>query len=152
MTTPRRSARRPARPATHLGDAGVVTIELVAMLPVFVLVLLLLLGFARVEQSRIHVTGAAHAAARSASLARTPTAGTAAASSTASSTLAGSGDHLRRRPARISPHQPVRPGGVVTVTITCTVWLGDLTSLPVPGSIEFVESGSSNIETYRGSR
>ena len=82
----RRTARRAGRQQC---DRGSVSLELAALAPVLLLLVLLTVAAMRITLAGAQVDGAARDAARAASLARTPASATAAAQQSAARTLAG---------------------------------------------------------------
>ena len=138
MTTP------PHQRRTRRGDDGAATAEMLC----WVVAALLLLGFAvytiRGVTASIDVANTADAAARAASLAPT-----AAGAVTAATEVVRSdhGDACRQASVRVDTSR-FRPGGQVTVTVTCTVTISDLPALgPVQHRVTGV--GTAPIDTYR---
>lgn len=114
-------------------DRGSVAAELALITPLLVLVLLLLVAAARLVSARQKVNDVAHQAARSASIARSPSTATTAATSTAHRAITAGGmacQHLKVSTDTTDFH----PGGSVTVRLTCTVELSDLVLLTLPGT------------------
>jgi hypothetical protein len=88
-------------------------------------------------------------AARAASLARDP--GTAATQAAAVAQAALASEHVTCNPLTVSPDTSAfRPGGQVTVQVTCTVSLAGLALLHVPGSQTLTAGFTSHIDVYRG--
>lgn len=129
-------------------DTGSSTVELVLVTPLLVMLGLFVVLCGRLVAVQLDVDAAAHAAARAASLARTPAAATRDATAAARDTLAG----------RASCPQPTvtvdvggfRPGGSVTVTLVCEVPLADLSLLSVGGHRAVTSRASAPVDTYRG--
>lgn len=114
-------------------DRGSAAAELTLLAPLLVLVLLLLVAAARLVSARHKVNDAAHQAARSASIERSPSAATDAATSTARTAITTGGvacQHLNVT----TDTSGFRPGGHVSVELTCTVALSDLALLQLPGA------------------
>ena len=116
--------------------------------PLLVMFLLFAVFCGRLVSVQLDVDAAAHAAARAASLARTVPAAQADARRVAADTLGS-------RAACTAPTVDVdldglRPGGVVTVTVTCTVPLADLALLGIPGTRTVTSTARSPIDRYRG--
>ncbi|QIZ37900.1 TadE/TadG family type IV pilus assembly protein [Saccharopolyspora sp. ASAGF58] len=134
-------------------EEGSASVELAVLTPVVLLVLVLMVAGGRIVTAHTALEHAATAAARAASLARTPTAAHAAAVGTGTRVL---GDqHL---PCTDIQHTldtsgfGTRPGqaGVVTIRVRCTVTLSDLTSLPgLPGTVGLDAASSSPVDPYR---
>jgi Flp pilus assembly protein TadG len=147
MTEPTRrapSTRRLAGP-----DDGSAAVETVILVPILLLVLLVAITVGRLESARLHVDAAAGSAARSASLARSPSGAQTAARAEAARALASAGMSC--------PHPQVavdtaafRPGGVVKVTVTCRADLGDLAGMGfVPIDTAISRTSVSQVDRYR---
>jgi hypothetical protein len=94
-------------------------------------------------------SASAQQAARAASLARTPEAASAQATQVAQAALAG--QSVSCDPAVITADTgDFVPGGVVTVQVTCTVRLSDLSLLHVPGTETITAVFTAPIDVYRG--
>jgi Flp pilus assembly protein TadG len=142
--------RRPylIRPLTHR-DRGSAAAELVLVTPVLILMLLFAVAVGRLVQARLEVDSAAEQAARAASLARNPAAAAAEAVSVAQAALAS--QDINCSPVNVSPDTTdFVPGGQVSVQVSCTVHLSDLSLLHVPGSQTLTSTLSSPIDVYRG--
>ncbi len=137
-------ASRP--PSRERGSAAA---ELVLVTPLLILFLLFAVAAGRLVQGKLDVDSAAQQAARAASLARTPQAASAQAQQVAQAALAG--QSVSCDPAVITPDLgDFVPGGEVTVTVTCTVRLSDLSLLHIPGSETITATFTSPVDTYRG--
>lgn len=143
---------RPARPHASRPpsrERGSAAAELVLVTPLLILFLLFAVAAGRLVQGRLDVDSAAQQAARAASEARTPQAAAAQAQQVAQAALAG--QSVSCDPAVITPDLgDFVPGGEVTVTVTCTVRLSDLSLLHVPGSETITATFTSPVDTYRG--
>ncbi|HEY3717760.1 MAG TPA: TadE/TadG family type IV pilus assembly protein [Jatrophihabitantaceae bacterium] len=127
---------------------GFATLELVIMIPVFVIVVLLVVGFGRVTHAKQLVEQAASAAARAATLQSNPTAAATAAQQEAQSTLSGAGISCGSFSADVNTAD-FRPGGEVTVSVRCTASLADLVTAGFPGSKTLTATSSSPLEQLR---
>lgn len=143
-----RAARTPARrPGSR--ERGSAAAELVLVSPFLFLLLLFAVAVGRLVQGRLDVDSAARQAARAASLARIPQAAIAQAQQVAQAALAG--QSVSCDPAVITPDLgDFLPGGEVTVQVTCTVRLSDLSLLHIPGSETITAAFTSPVDTYRG--
>ncbi len=131
------------------GDSGSAAAELVLITPLLILIMLLIVTAGRLVDARLQVDGAAMQAARAASLARDP--GTAATQAAATAQAALASEHVTCNPLAVSPDTSAfRPGGQVTVQVTCTVSLAGLALLHVPGSQTLTAGFTSPIDVYRG--
>ena len=148
--SPTTRAAQPPRPGAaaprHLrGDRGSVAAELAVSVPILVLVVLIAVASYAMARANLHVNAAAAAGARAASLARSATAATSAATEAANADLAG-------RCARLSIDVDTgafRRGGQVRVTVSCTVTTHGLTGIALPGSTTFTATATSPIDVYR---
>jgi len=131
------------------GDRGSAAAELVLITPLLIVILLLIVAAGRLTDARLQVDSAARQAARAASLARDPAAAAAQADATARAALAS--EHITCNPMSVSPDTGAfRPGGEVTVTVSCTVSLSGLALLRLPGAETLTASFSSPVDAYRG--
>ena len=130
-------------------DDGSAAAELVLVTPLLMLILLLIVAAGRLTDARLQVDSAAMQAARAASLARDPAAAISQAQTTAQVALAS--DHVTCDPLTVTPDTTLfRPGGQVSVQVSCTVSLAGLTLLHLPGSQTLTASFTSPIDLYRG--
>ena len=120
----------------------------VLVTPVFVLLALFVVLCARTASARIDVDAAASAAARAASLARTPGAARTAATEAAAAALVGRSVTCARLSVPVDT-SAFRRGGTVAVTVRCAVTLSDLGLLGV-GATRVVEaSATAPIDVFR---
>ncbi|MGY6655371.1 TadE/TadG family type IV pilus assembly protein [Amycolatopsis sp. TRM77291] len=130
-------------------ERGSAAAELTLLTPLLILLLLFVVLCGRLADTKLRINDVAHQAARAATLARTPSQATANAQATASAALASAG--ITCQSLSISTDtQGLKPGSTVTVTVSCSVGLGDLTMLGVPGSRRFESSFSSPVDVWRG--
>jgi Flp pilus assembly protein TadG len=116
---------------------------LLVMLLVFVAVVV-----HRGVDARLRLEDAAHHAARAASFERTPATATAAAQSTAANALSSVG----RMCASLTVDTitgGIRPGGTVTVIVSCSVNFGDALMLGVPGHKRLSATAVEPIDFWR---
>ncbi len=130
------------------GESGSVATELVLLTPLLILMLLFVVALGRLAGARLDVDGAAAQAARAASIARDPSTATAMAQQTATSALGSDGVTCGHLTVTTDTAQ-FAPGGSVTVTVTCSVGLSDLTGLRLPASESISSTSTSVIDTYR---
>ena len=148
MTDVARPARPRARPPQSR-ERGSAAAELVLVAPFLFLLLLFAVAAGRLVQARLDVDSAAQQAARAASLARAPAAASAQATQVAQAALAG--QSVSCDPAVITPDLgDFEPGGEVTVQVTCTVRLSDLSLLHIPGTETITAVSTAPIDVYRG--
>ena len=153
MTGPWSGSRADGRGSTNRRerDRGSIAAETAIAIPVLVAVLVfaaVLIG--RGVDARLRIDDAASQAARAASIARTPSAATAAATQTVEQALAGGGAECPN-PATTVDTSQFRPGGVVEVTVRCHLDLSQAALLGVPVSKTISATASSPIDTFRAS-
>jgi Flp pilus assembly protein TadG len=130
------------------GQAGSAAVELVLVTPVFVVLLLFVVGLGRMAHARQDVTTAAGVAARAASIEVNPAVAASDARRAANETLANKG--LDCRALRVAVDvSDYRPGGIVKATVWCTADLSDAVLSGLPGSRTFTATGRVPIETWR---
>ena len=145
MTGRRRSLRLRQRGD---GESGAVATELVLLTPLLIVMLLFVVALGRLAGARLDVDGAAAQAARAASIARDPATASAMAQQTATAALGSDGVTCANLSVNTDTSQ-FEPGGLVAVTVTCTVGLSDLTGLRLPASESVTSTASSVIDSYR---
>jgi Flp pilus assembly protein TadG len=130
------------------GDDGLAALELAILTPLFIAMLLLVVGFGRVSHGRQLVDQAAAAAARAAALTNAPGAAANAAQQAADDTLSQAG--VSCGSVRVDVNTGAfRPGGFVDVTVRCTADLSRLALAGLPGSVTLTASSRSVLETNR---
>jgi len=141
------AARSPVDAARR--DHGSAAVELVLVAPLLVLLMLLIVAAGRLTESRQQVDSAAMQAARAASLARDPAAASADAEATARAALASASITCGGL-AVSTDLGAFRPGGQVTVQVSCTVSLSGLAMLRLPGAETLTSQFTSPIDVFRG--
>ena len=131
-------------------DAGASTAEVALLTPLLLMLLLLVVLCGRLAAAQIDVDAAASSGARSGSLARSQAAAVAGAERTARASLASRGVTCESTDVHVSTGG-LRPGGAVTVTVSCRVRMSDLVLLKVPGSRVVQSSATSPIDQWIGS-
>lgn len=142
------AARRRIR-TLHRDERGSAAAELTLLTPLLIVLLLFVVFCGRLADTKLRINDVAHQAARAATLARSPSQATSNAQATASAALASAGITCQSLSVSTDT-QGLKPGSTVTVTVSCSVGLGDLTSLGVPGSRTFESSFSSPVDVWRG--
>jgi Flp pilus assembly protein TadG len=130
------------------GDDGLAALELAILTPLFIAMLLLVVGFGRVSHGRQLVNQAAAAAARAAALTNAPGAAVNAAQQAADETLSQAGISCGKVGVDVNTGG-FRPGGFVDVTVRCTADLSRLALAGLPGSVTLTASSRSVLETNR---
>jgi Flp pilus assembly protein TadG len=139
-------ARLRARAAEDNGSAAA---ELVLITPLLIMILMLIIAAGRLTDARLQVDSAAMQAARAASLARDPAAADSQAEATAQAALVS--EHVTCDPLTVTPDTAeFRPGGQVSVQVSCTVSLAGLTLVHLPGSRTLTATFTSPIDVFRG--
>ncbi|MEC3974324.1 TadE/TadG family type IV pilus assembly protein [Amycolatopsis sp. H20-H5] len=135
--------------ALVLDERGSATAEMVLLTPVLIVMLLFVMFCGRLADTNLRLNDVAHQAARAASLSRSTASAQNDARATAHSALANAGITCQHLAVSVNA-AGLRPGATVSVTVDCTVGLGDLALLGVPGSTTLSASFSSPVDTYRG--
>lgn len=131
-------------------ERGSVAAETAIAVPVLVTILVFVgVLLARGVDARLRVDDAAHQAARAASLTRAPLNAVTAATQTADQALSAAGGACRAPAVSVDVSQ-FRPGGVVTVTVSCHLDLSQAALLGVPTSRTLTATASSPVDTWRG--
>ncbi|MPZ79669.1 MAG: pilus assembly protein TadE [Actinophytocola sp.] len=130
-------------------DRGSATAEMVLLTPLLIIMLLFIVFCGRLAGSNLRLNDVAHQVARAASLARTTTSAQNDARATAQTALADAGITCQSLAVTVNT-AGLRPGSTVTVDVSCTVGLSDLSLLGVPGSTTLSASFASPVDTYRG--
>ncbi|MEU1808393.1 TadE/TadG family type IV pilus assembly protein [Micromonospora aurantiaca (nom. illeg.)] len=131
------------------GDAGSSTVEVTLLAPLLVGLLLFIVLCGRLVAVQLDVDAAASGAARTGSIARTESAARIQAEQTARDTLAARGLSCADATVTVTTGG-LRPGGAVTVSVSCRVPLADLVLLGVPGSRVVTSTATSPVDQWRG--
>jgi Flp pilus assembly protein TadG len=129
-------------------ERGSASLEAVLLVPILILVLGITVGLGRVVAGRNDADDAASEAARAASLTRSASDAGAAATQAASGRLAAASS-LCRDPAIRTDTSDFRPGGVVAVSVTCTV---DLAGTSLPARATVTARSVQPLDPFRGLR
>ncbi|MDT4991340.1 MAG: hypothetical protein QOH97_1232 [Actinoplanes sp.] len=148
-STAQRVLRARIRALVANGDRGSSTTEMALTTPLLVAILLFVVLCGRLVSAQMDLDAAASSAARAASLARTEPAARADADRTARDTLTARRVTCQQVDVTVTGN--LRPGGAVTVRVSCTVPMSDLTLLGVPGSRALESTATSPIDRWRGS-
>lgn len=130
-------------------QAGAAVAEAVLLAPALLTVLLVVVYAGQLSHVEAQVRSAASASARAASLAQTAPAAQAAAAATAADDLAQAGVVCTDRQVTADV-SGLGPGGQVTAEVACTMSLGELTGLGLPGARTVTASSTMPVDTYRG--
>ncbi len=132
---------------TDRGDSG--PLELVILMPVVLALFGLVVAFGRTTTADTDVEHAARVGARAAASAQTSGGGRALAQDVIVDSLRSAGLSCAAGPA-VSVGGDWTPGGRVTVTVSCTASLADVTRLGLPGSRTLTASATEVIDRTRG--
>ncbi|TDD41383.1 TadE family protein [Saccharopolyspora elongata] len=136
----------------RFSDVGSVSVELAILMPMLLALVVLVIAGGRIVTADLAVEHAATAAARAASLARTPAAAHSNAISAGTRALAERNLTCAGLQVTADTGGFGRPGalGIVTVTLRCSVSLADLTGIPgLPASIPLRAVFTSPVDPYR---
>ena len=122
--------------------------EIVILTPLFIVLLLLVVGLGRYAHAEQLTEQAAGAAARAASLTNGGAAATGAADRAARDTLAGLGLTCTGLHTAVDTSR-FRAGGQVAVTVSCTADLSATVLAGLPGSVTVDATAAAPLETYR---
>lgn len=129
-------------------ERGTAAVELTLLAPVFLVILLFVVGLGRMAHANQQVESVAADAARAASLERNTAASTAVARNAAQRSLDQAGLSCQDMDVDVDVSQ-YRPGGSVRVRVTCTASLKDVAMAGFPGQRKFHATSVVPIETYR---
>ncbi|MBT8225653.1 MAG: hypothetical protein KJO75_09175 [Dactylosporangium sp.] len=120
----------------------------VLILPMAAIMAVFAIFCTRLAGTRLDLNATAAAAARAASMARTPDAADAAAHTAATADLASR--HRTCNPLIVEVDTgDFRVGGQVTVTLACTMSTAHLTGLGLPGTVDASATASAVIDSHR---
>ena len=137
-----------SRQVTSGRDGGSAAAELVLITPLLILMMLLIVAAGRLVDARLQVDSAARQAARAASIAPGPSAAVTGATMTAQSALTGQNITCAAPEVSVNTSDD-RPGGQVTVQVTCAVQLSGLSGLHLPGTVTVTSRFTSPVDVYR---
>lgn len=132
-------------PARQDPQAGSMAVEMTLMTPVLVAFLLLVISAGRFVAVRGEVEAAGRDAARAASMTRDLGSATLAAQQASNVFVDG---RWRCAPVQLG-ESDWRPGGTVTVTLSCQVRYADLGLIGLPGSVTVTRNSSAPLDEYR---
>jgi Flp pilus assembly protein TadG len=131
------------------GDAGSAALELALITPVLLALLLLVVALGRLGAARQDVDAVAAQAARAASIALSPAEARSAAQQAASAALAAGSLTCQALEVDVDTTS-FRPGGQVAVDVACTVALGRVSDIGLPGARVLRARAVEVVDTYRG--
>jgi Flp pilus assembly protein TadG len=139
------------RPRSRHDADGSVTVELVLLTPVFLALLMFVIGVGRLADANGQLAGAARDAARAASQSSSPAAAVTAAQQTAAADITGAGitcGHLDVR----TDTSTFTPGGVVRVNVSCVTTLADVALAGFPGHKTLTAAAAAPLDRYASTR
>jgi len=132
-------------------ETGTAVLELVLLVPVFVMFVFVAVGLGRLGLARGNIDAAARDAARAGSLTRSGDDAVAAATAATNDSLAANNLTCADLAVDVDTGQ-FRPGGFVRVDVTCRVELADLVGMWTPGASTMTARGVAVVDSYRASR
>ena len=129
------------------GDSG--PLEMVILLPAVLLLFGLVVAFGRTTTADTDVEHAARVGARAAASAQTSGGGSALAQAVVADSLRRAGLACASGPS-VAVGGPWVPGGRVTVTVSCTTSLADVTKFGIPGARTLTATATEVIDRTRG--
>lgn len=129
-------------------EAGHAAIEIVILTPLLLILLLVVVAMGRMAHARQQVESVAADAARAASLERNTALSATAAKQAANASLGAAGMSCSGLTVGVDVSN-YQPGGRVTVTVSCTARLADLTMAGFPGLRTYRATSTVPIETWR---
>ncbi len=136
-----RARRRP-------DERGVAVLEMVLLVPVFLVLVFFAVAMGRLGQAREDIDAVARDAARAGSIARSPDDARAAAETTASDVLASHGLTCAGLAVNVDTAD-FRPGGWVRVDVSCTISVADLAGIWAPGDKTMQARGLAVVDAFR---
>jgi hypothetical protein len=130
------------------GQAGMMSLELAIAFPVIIVMLLVVVAFGRVTHGRQLVDEAAAVASRDAALATTPGQATERARASALATLTEAGVSCQNPRVDVDT-TAFRPGGQVSVVLSCSSDLSRMALIGLPGHLKLTSTARTPIEHYR---
>jgi len=126
----------------------VAVLELVLLVPVFLVLVLMAVAMGRLGQARQDIDAVARDAARAGSIARSADDAEDAARAAADDVLATHNLTCANLAVNVDTAE-FRPGGWVRVDVSCTISFSDLTGLWAPGEKVMSARGLAVVDSYR---
>jgi Flp pilus assembly protein TadG len=130
-------------------ERGVAVLELVLLVPVFVLLVYVVVGMGRLGLARVNLDGAARDATRAGSIARSADDAVVAARTAADTALGSHSLTCADLGVGVDTAE-FRPGGWVRVEVTCTVSMAELVGLWAPGDKTMQAESQAVVDSFRG--
>ncbi len=129
-------------------ERGVAVLELVLLVPVFLMLVFFGVAMGRLGQAREDIDAVARDAARAGSIARSADDAQTAATTTASDVLASHGLTCAGLAVNVDTAD-FRPGGWVRVDVSCTISVADLAGIWAPGDKTMQARGLAVVDAFR---
>ncbi len=130
-------------------DAGTMALELAILTPLLIAFMMMMVGLGRIVESQSQVDGAAHDAARAASIARTPQGARVEADDAVAAVINGEKRWCQGGPRTNVDLSHWGRGGQVTVTVRCRADLGGLSLVGFSASKTLTGTATAPIDTLR---
>jgi len=134
--------------AARRGERGAATVEVAILTPVLLTVIGFVIFVGRIGSLSERVQTASRDGARAASLERTPLAASTASQQATTASLTDHRIACENFTVRTDT-TGFQPGGTVTVTVSCTVSLSNITGFGLPGTKTISSTSTEVIDTYR---
>ncbi len=134
---------------TSTDERGTAVLELVLLVPVFLLMVYVVVGLGRLGTARGDIDAVARDAARAGSIARSADQAAAAARAAATDALGVHDIPCAELAVDVDTAQ-FRPGGRVSVEVSCRVELRDLVGMWAPGIKTMSAQSQAVVDTFRG--
>ncbi|MFI5953353.1 TadE family protein [Cryptosporangium sp. NPDC051539] len=134
-------------------DDGSIAVEFAILLPAFVLLIAVAAVIGRQTVAQTAIEGAAHDAARAASISRTAATAQARGTAAANDVLDAQGLHCDPVTVTVDTRQFARPVGQpasVTAVVSCSVAFSDIAVPGLPGNRTLSATFTSPLDLYRG--
>lgn len=134
------------------GEEGSIAVEFAILVPAFVLLIAVAGVVGRQTVAQTAIEGAAHDAARAASISRTAATAQSHGAQAAQSVLADQGLHCDPVTVTVDTSQFGRPVGqaaAVTATVSCSVAFSDIAVPGLPGNRTLTATFTSPLDIYR---
>ncbi len=130
-------------------SSGAGVVSMVLMIPVLILIVELAVLGGRLAGAEGEIQSTARQASREASFAAGPGSALGLANIVAGDSLNNASFRCNGPAVILTGNTDFVAGGQVEVQVSCAVPLGDLTNLPVPGSVDIIRTAIEPIDPYR---
>ena len=130
-------------------DAGTMALELAILTPLLIAFMMVMVGLGRIVETQSQVDGAAHDAARAASIARTPQGARGEADDAVAASINGEKRWCQGGPRTDVDLSRWGRGGQVTVTVRCRTDLSGLSLVGFSASKTLTGTATAPVDTLR---